>query len=43
MAEMPFIPVAAAVHHAVRHTTGLWHNGFPFTIERVLRSLRGTL
>lgn len=43
MAEMPFIPVAAAVHHAVRHTTGLWHNGFPFTIERVLRSLRGKL
>jgi CO/xanthine dehydrogenase Mo-binding subunit len=43
MAEMPFIPVAAAVHHAVRHTTGLWHNGFPFTIERVLRSLRGNL
>ena len=41
MAEMPFIPVAAAVHHAMRHATGIWHNTFPFTVEQVLRGLRG--
>ncbi len=41
MAEMPFIPVAAAVHHALRNATGVWHNRFPFTVERVLRGLKG--
>ena len=43
MGEMPFIPVAAAVHHALRHATGLWYNKFPFTLERVLRGLKGQL
>ncbi len=43
MAEMPFLPVAAAVHHALREATGLWYNVFPFTVERVLRGLRGKL
>ncbi len=41
MAEMPFLPVAAAVHHAVRHATGVWHNTFPFTVEQMLRGLKG--
>lgn len=43
MAEMPFIPVAAAVHHALRDATGRWYNVFPFTVERVLRGLRDKL
>jgi CO/xanthine dehydrogenase Mo-binding subunit len=37
MGEMPFLGVAAAVHHALRSATGVWHNTFPFTPERVLR------
>ncbi len=41
MAEMPFIPVAAAVHHALRNATDVWYNRFPFTVERVLRGLKG--
>ncbi|RLC90583.1 MAG: aldehyde oxidase [Chloroflexi bacterium] len=41
MGEMPFIPVAAAVHHALRNATGIWYNRFPFTVERVLRGLKG--
>ncbi len=41
MAEMPFIAVAAAVHHALRNATGVWYNRFPFTVERVLRGLKG--
>jgi CO/xanthine dehydrogenase Mo-binding subunit len=36
MGEMPFLGVAAAVHHALRSATGVWHNTFPFTPERVL-------
>ncbi len=43
MAEMPFIPVAAAVHHALRDATGVWYHKFPFTVERVLRGLKGEL
>ena len=43
MAEMPFLPVAAAVYHAMRQATGLWHNAFPFTVERVLRGLKGKI
>ena len=43
MGEMPFIPVAAAIHHALRKATGLWYNKFPFTLERVLRGLKGKL
>ncbi len=41
MGEMPFVGVAAAVHHALREATGVWYNVFPFTVERVLRGLRG--
>ncbi len=41
MAEMPFIAVAAAMHHAIHEATGIWHNRFPFNAERILRSLRG--
>ena len=41
MGEMPFIPVAAAIHHALRNATGIWYNRFPFTVERVLRGLKG--
>ncbi len=40
MAEMPFIAVASAIHHAMRKATGLWFNCFPFTAERILRGLR---
>ncbi len=43
MAEMPFIAVASALHHALRCATGVWYNSFPFTVERVLRGLRGKL
>ncbi|HOU14376.1 MAG TPA: molybdopterin-dependent oxidoreductase [Anaerolineae bacterium] len=42
MAEMPFIAVAAAIHHALRNATGVWYNRFPFTVERVLRGVRGS-
>jgi len=41
MAEMPFIAVASALQHALRNATGMWHNRFPFTTERVLRGLKG--
>ncbi len=41
MGEMPFIAVASAVHHALRNATGVWYNRFPFTVERVLRGLKG--
>lgn len=41
MAEMPFIAVAAAMHHAVHQATGIWFNSFPFNAERILRGLRG--
>jgi CO/xanthine dehydrogenase Mo-binding subunit len=41
MAEMPFIGVAPAVHHALHAATAVWFNSFPFTAERVLRGLKG--
>lgn len=40
MAEMPFIPLAAAVRAAIRDAVGLWYDEFPFTPERVIRGLR---
>jgi CO/xanthine dehydrogenase Mo-binding subunit len=43
MGEMPFIPVAAAVHQALRKATGIWYDAFPFTYERVKRGLKGKL
>jgi CO/xanthine dehydrogenase Mo-binding subunit len=39
MAEMPFLPFAAAVIAAVHDATGVWFNEFPLTPERVLRGL----
>ncbi len=39
MGEMPFLPIAAAVMHAMRQATGVWFHDFPLTGERVLRGL----
>ncbi len=39
MGEMPYLPVAPAVVHAVRNATGVWFHDFPLTPERVLRGL----
>lgn len=39
MAEMPYIPFAAAVIAAVHDATGVWFNQFPLTPERVLHAL----
>ncbi len=41
MAEMPFIAVASAIHHALHEATAVWYNTFPFSAERVLRGLKG--
>jgi len=40
MAEMPFIPTAAAIVAAVRNATGVWFDQIPLTPERVWRGLR---
>ncbi|MCD4673922.1 MAG: molybdopterin-dependent oxidoreductase, partial [Anaerolineaceae bacterium] len=39
MSEMPFLPFAAAVTHALHDATGIWFNEYPLTPERVLRGL----
>ncbi len=39
MAEMPFLPVAAGVIHAVRNATGVWFDTFPLIPERVFLTL----
>ena len=39
MAEMPFLPLAPAVMHAMYDATGVWFHEFPLTPERVLRGL----
>ena len=39
MAEMPYLPFAAAVIAAVHDATGVWFCEFPLTPERVLRGL----
>ncbi len=41
MAEMPYLPVAAAVAAAVYDATGVRFDEFPLTPERVWRGLRG--
>jgi CO/xanthine dehydrogenase Mo-binding subunit len=41
MAEMPFIPTAAAIVAAVHDATGIWLQEIPLTPERVWRALRG--
>lgn len=42
MAEMPYIPFAAAVIAAVHDATGIWFNEFPLTPWRVLEKLGKT-
>jgi CO/xanthine dehydrogenase Mo-binding subunit len=39
MAEMPFMPLAPAIIHAVHDATGVWFHDFPLTPERVLKGL----
>jgi len=39
MAEMPYLPLAPAIIHALHDATGVWFNEFPLTPERVLRGL----
>ncbi|MFW5713320.1 MAG: xanthine dehydrogenase family protein molybdopterin-binding subunit [Brevefilum sp.] len=39
MAEMPYLPVAPAILHAMYDATGVWFDDFPLTPERVLRGL----
>ncbi|MCB0167651.1 MAG: molybdopterin-dependent oxidoreductase [Anaerolineae bacterium] len=39
MAEMPYLPYAAAVASAVFDAIGIWFDQFPLTPERVLRGL----
>ena len=39
MAEMPYLPLAAAVANAIHAATGVWIDRFPYTPERVLRAL----
>ncbi len=40
MAEMPFIPYAAAVVAALHDATGVWFTSFPLTPDRVVAQLR---
>ncbi len=39
MAEMPYLPLAPAIVHAMYDATGVWFDDFPLTPERVLRGL----
>lgn len=39
MGEMPYIPLAPAIIHALHDATGVWFYQFPLTPERVLRGL----
>jgi CO/xanthine dehydrogenase Mo-binding subunit len=39
MSEMPFLPFAAALTHALHDATGVWIDEYPLTPERVLRGL----
>jgi len=39
MAEMPYLPLAPAIMHALYDATGVWFDDFPLTPERVLRGL----
>jgi CO/xanthine dehydrogenase Mo-binding subunit len=39
MAEMPYLPLAPAIMHAMYDATGVWFYEFPLTPERVLRGL----
>ena len=39
MAEMPYLPLAPAIMHALYDATGVWFHDFPLTPERVLKGL----
>ncbi len=39
MAEMPYLPLAAAIAGAIHDATGVWIDRFPYTPERVLQAL----
>jgi CO/xanthine dehydrogenase Mo-binding subunit len=39
LGELPFLPVAPAIGAAIHDATGVWVDEFPFTPERVLRTL----
>jgi CO/xanthine dehydrogenase Mo-binding subunit len=39
MGEMPFLPLAPAIIHAIHQATGVWFYEFPLTPERVLKGL----
>jgi CO/xanthine dehydrogenase Mo-binding subunit len=39
LGELPYLPLAPAIAHAIRNATGVWISEFPFTPERVLRAL----
>lgn len=38
VAEMPLVPIAAAIAAAVHDATGVWLTELPMTPERVLRA-----
>jgi CO/xanthine dehydrogenase Mo-binding subunit len=40
MAEMPFLPLAPAIAHAIFDATGVWMDTLPFTPDRVVKALR---
>jgi CO/xanthine dehydrogenase Mo-binding subunit len=42
MAELPLVPFAAAVAHAIYQATGAWLSHQPFTPERVLESIEAS-
>jgi CO/xanthine dehydrogenase Mo-binding subunit len=39
MAEMPFVPTAAAIGAAIHAATGVWIDELPYTPERVWKAL----
>jgi CO/xanthine dehydrogenase Mo-binding subunit len=41
MAEMPFVPTAAAIAAAIHDATGVWIDELPYTPERVWNALHG--
>lgn len=41
MAEMPFVPTAAAIGAAIHDATGVWIDELPYTPERVWAALQG--
>jgi CO/xanthine dehydrogenase Mo-binding subunit len=41
MAELPLVPLAAAIACAIQDATGAWVTQQPFTPERVLAAIRG--